>query len=188
MKVSLFGATLLAVLIGAIATTAGATGVHAQSNVCQTNPDPVDPADPSIIVSAPVANDSVTSPIHVTGQARVFEAVVSLTLFDENGDEIVSTTTMAAEGQVLSAFSADMSFSVTTDTPACLWVFESSARDGEPVNVVQVPLSLSAGTTLPPTGSGGALTSASLAWVVTAFAIAGAGLVGAGALARRRMS
>jgi len=183
MKISIAGATLLAVLI---ATVFSANGTSAQSNVCQSNPSPVDAADPSIIVTAPAANAAVTSPIHVTGQARVFEAVVSLTLFDAAGDEIVSTTAMAAEGQTLSPFSTDVAFSVTSDTPACLWVFESSARDGSPVNVVQIPLSLRPAGGLPETGSGGSTAPASFVWLAVALAIAGAGLMGSGALARRR--
>lgn len=182
MKASIAGAILLAVLI---ATAVGASGVSAQSNVCQTNPGPVDAADPSITVTAPAANAAVTSPIHVTGQARVFEAVVSLTLFDAAGDEVVSTTTMAAEGQTLSSFSTDVAFSVTSDTPACLWVFESSARDGSPVNVVQIPLTLRAGG-LPVVGSGGGTAPASLVWLVAALATTGAGLIGASVLAHRR--
>jgi hypothetical protein len=186
MKVSMVGATLLAVLIGALATAAGAGGVSAQANVCQSNPSPVDAADPSIIVTAPATNAAVTSPIHVTGQARVFEAAVSLTLFDAAGDEIVSTTTMAAEGQTLSPFSTDVAFSVTSDTPACLWVFESSAQDGSPINVVQIPISLRPAGGLPETGSGGSTAPASVVWLVAALAITGAGLIGASALAHRR--
>lgn len=185
MKVSLFGAALLAVLMGVTGTAIGTTGVWAQQNLCQANPSPVDASDPSIIVTAPSANAAVTSPIHVTGQARVFEATVSLTLFNASGGELVSTTTNAAEGQTLSAFSADVAFSVTSDTPACLWVFEASAQDGSPRNVVQVPLTLRAGG-LPLVGSGGATARASLAWLVGALGVAGAGLIGAGLLARRR--
>jgi hypothetical protein len=177
-------AFIVTVLVAAVAAF-GTTAAQAQSNVCQTNPDPVDPADPSIIVSAPAANASAPSPLHVEGQARVFEATVSLALYDAGGDEIVSTTTNAAEGQVLSAFSTDVAFSVSADTPACLWVFEASAQDGSPTNVVQVPLTLRA-TGLPPAGSGAAPEQHSFGWTLAALALAGAGLVGAGAYALRR--
>lgn len=160
-------------------------GASAQAS-CQTNPSPVDGADPSIIVSAPLAGESATSPLRVTGQARVFEATVSLTLYDADGVEITSTTTNAAEGQVLSDFSTDMPFSVTTSTPACLWVFESSARDGSPVNVVQVPLTLSPVGGLPPTGTGAAADAAPmLGWLIAGLALVGVILIGAGKLAMR---
>ncbi len=188
MKVSLFVATLLAGL--AIAWAAlGPASANAQQNVCQTNPSPVDAADPSVIVDEPAAGASVTSPLHVEGQARVFEATVSLTLFDEDGTEIVSTVTNAAEGQTLSPFSTDVAFTVTEETPACLWVFEASAEDGSPVNVVQVPLTLEAddASALPPTGVGGdAISGSQLEWLLAGLALAGAVLIGAGSLLIRR--
>lgn len=184
MKTSVIVA-IVAITIGIFATSLGVGGAHAQQSPCQSNPDPVDASDPSIIVTAPASGATVTSPVHVAGQARVFEATVSLTLFDANGDEITSTTTNAAEGQVLSAFSTDVSFSVTSDTPACLWVFESSAKDGSPVNVVQVPLTLRA-TGLPPTGSGGPTSAVPmLGWLIAGLAFAGTGLIAAGRLGKR---
>lgn len=185
MKTSVIVA-IVTITIGIFAPSLGVGSAGAQQNVCQPNPSPVDASDPSIIVTAPASGATVTSPVHVAGQARVFDATVSLTLFDANGDEIVSTTTNAAEGQTLSAFSTDVSFTVTSDTPACLWVFESSARDGSPVNVVQVPLTLRP-TGLPPTGSGGPANAAPvLGWLIAGLALAGAALVAAGRLASSR--
>lgn len=190
MKYPILAALFIAAL-GAFATSSG-SAVHAQQNVCQTNPSPVDSADPSIIVTAPVANASVTSPLHVTGQARVFEATVSLKLVDATGNELVATTTQSAEGQVLSPFSADVAFSVTSSSSACLWVYEVSAKDGSPVNVVQVPLTLTVATTptaapvLPSTGMGGTSESGQVAWLIGALAIAGFGVTG-GAVAVRRV-
>ena len=190
MKLSLVAALFVA--LGILATMLGGGAALAQQNVCGTNPDPVDATDPSIIVTAPIANASVTSPLHVTGQARVFEATVSLKLVDATGNELVATTTQAAEGQVLSPFSADVSFSVTSSSSACLWVYEVSAKDGSPVNVVQVPLTLTVATTptaapvLPSTGMGGTSESGQVAWLIGALAIAGFGVTG-GAVAVRRV-
>lgn len=186
MKALLVGIGLAVTVLVALVTTMSSAGVHAQQNVCQPNPSPVDPADPSVIVASPAANDSVTSPVHVAGQARVFEANVSLTLFDASGAELVSTFTTAAEGQTLSPFSTDVTFSVTSSTPACLWVFETSAQDGSPVNVVQVPLTLLP-PGLPATGAAAQTASSSLPWWLAAgLGIAGAGLLGGGWLMRHR--
>jgi hypothetical protein len=33
-------------------------------------------------------------------------------------------------------------FTVTQETDACLWVYEASARDGQPIHVLQVPVRL----------------------------------------------
>lgn len=176
---------LAALFIATFAVAASGGGAaHAQQNACPTNPSPVDATDPSIIVTAPAANASATSPLHVEGQARVFEATVSLKLIRSGGGEI-DMTTQAAEGGVLSPFSADISFSVSAADSACLWVYEVSARDGSPTNVVQIPLTLNPSAGLPSTGTGVASASTHLAWLMGALAIAGAGLTGVAVVARR---
>jgi hypothetical protein len=111
-------------------------------NVCQTNPSPVNPADPNIVVQSPQPGDAVASPFVVSGLARVFEAQVSVTLYGDLGGVIAETQTLAAEGQVLSPFETELSFAVSREQPACLWVFQVSAKDGSSIDVVQVPLAL----------------------------------------------
>lgn len=185
MRIAVFVGMLLGIMFGAVALIPIS---HAQQNACQSNPCPVDSSDPSIIVSAPAPNARVmASPIRVSGQARVFEATVSLTLYDVSGNEIGSTTTNAAEGGVLSPFSGDVSFSTDSNTAACLWVFEVSARDGSPTNVVKIPLILNAAG-LPSTGSGAGRTGDQAAfWIIGALAIVGVvGSAGALSTARRR--
>ncbi len=183
MRTALFSIAFLFAAIGALATV-GTPGAHAQQSACKPNPSPVNASDPSIIVTAPAAGASASSPIRVTGQARVFEATVSLTLYDGSGAEIASTTTNAAEGQVLSPFSTDVSYTGATLASACLWVFEASARDGSPVNVVQIPLGAAG---LPTTGSGGrGDLGHSIAWLFGGLTVAGAALAAGGWLAFRR--
>jgi len=184
MKATLL-ALVLSIFVGAFAAL-GAPGAQAQQNVCKPNPSPVSASDPSIIVTAPTAGAAVSGSLHIAGQARVFEATVSITLYDANGAEIVSTTTNAAEGQVLSPFSKDLAFLVAAPVPACLWVFEVSARDGSPVNVVQIPLTLGAAG-LPSTGSGGLGSSGHpVAWLFGGLAVAGAAVAAGAWLASRR--
>jgi hypothetical protein len=143
-----------------------------------------------MIVDSPAAGATVTSPLTVTGQARVFEANVVLTLFDASGNEIATTNGLAAEGGVLSPFSIDITFSVSADTEACLWVYESSAQDGSPINVVQVPLTLSAALSpaaAPTTGTGGADdSSVPPAVLLAGLAAVAIALIATGAFVRRR--
>jgi hypothetical protein len=166
--------------------TAGALGspgaAYGQESVCQANPSPVNASDPSIIVTSPTSGSAVASPIQVAGQARVFEATVSVKLLDSSGGVLADTTTQAAEGQTLSPFSASVSFSVPTSTSACLWVFEVSAKDGSPVNVVQIPLTLQP-VALPPGGAGHS--GQAPHWPVALLAAAGIVLAGSAMLVRR---
>jgi hypothetical protein len=111
-------------------------------NVCQTNPSPVNPADPNIIVRSPEQGAVVTSPLRISGQARVFEAQFNVTLYGELGGVIAETTGMTEQGQVLSPFQVELTFAVSREQPACLWVYDLSAKDGSRMDVVQVPIAL----------------------------------------------
>ncbi len=137
---------VIALLFAATALLAGivaAAPVYAQNGVCPENPDPVDPADPMVIVDTPADTDQVASPISVSGQAAVFEANVRLTLFDAAGNELVDTFTTAESAPPgLHPFATEIEFTVADTQQGCLRVFEESAVDGSPINVVQVELTL----------------------------------------------
>jgi hypothetical protein len=153
------GAALLAAVLVALAFAQfpkTPSPVIAQTSPCPANPSPPNAADPSIIVERPSAGARVTSPVQVSGRARVFEAQVSITIYDGSARPIVNTFTMAREGGVLSPFSASVAFTVAREQAGCIRVFETSARDGSPINVVQIPVTL-ATMTPPGTGSGGLL-------------------------------
>jgi hypothetical protein len=114
------------------------------AEVCQPNPDPA--AGDVVQVDAPVASDSVTSPVTVSGRIVAFEAQFNIAIFDASGDIIVDVPARSAEGQVLSPFNAEVFFDISEDTPACIWVYDVSGADGTtPVNVVQIPVTLQPG-------------------------------------------
>ena len=186
MKAAPLTAALFLGLISVAVVAPMATTASAQQNVCQPNPSPVDADDPSIIVTSPSADDSVTSPLTVAGEAHAFEGTVQLALFDASGNEIASTFTMAAGVPPRIPFSDTIEFSVTEPVEACLWVFEYSAKTGDPVNVVQIALTLQPAS-LPSTG--GATPDAghgSVRPLVATLAALGAGTAAAGLLLRRR--
>src|SRR5581483_1923488 len=64
----------------------------------------------NIKVATPKDGDTLVSPFLISGQARVFEAVVSFRLKDGNGKIIVQGTAMAKEGQTFSPFSYSVAF------------------------------------------------------------------------------
>lgn len=139
-----------------VITTMSAAASAQGSAVCPANPSPPDAADPSIIVDQPSDGDNATSPLTIAGDARVFEANVRITLFDAAGSVLEDTLTTAAEGApALAPFATEIDFDVDKETPACVRVFEESARDGSPRNVVQVEVNLGPATTPPSAGGGG---------------------------------
>lgn len=144
---SAFAIVLLVLVVRVATPRSSVASPLAQPNVCAPNPSPPATTPPSIRVDAPLPAARVTSPVTVSGEARVFEATVSLSLRDSQNREIASGFTTASAGApAFGTFSTPFAFFVAAETAACLWVFEESAADGSPRNVVQVPLTLLPGT------------------------------------------
>jgi hypothetical protein len=98
---------------------------------------------PAITVASPPISAQVSSPVTVSGTADVFEAVVSVRVLDAAGNEIARTFTKASCGTgCRGGFSVPVAYSITHVQPGTLEVFESSAKDGSPVNVQSIPVTL----------------------------------------------
>ncbi|HEV8573715.1 MAG TPA: Gmad2 immunoglobulin-like domain-containing protein [Dehalococcoidia bacterium] len=108
--------------------------------VCAENPDPAN--DEQVQVDEPLGGDPVSSPLTVRGRVAAFEATFQITIFDASGKVLGDTQGMSSEGQTLAPFEEEITFSVTQETPACLWVYEKSARDGASIHVLQTPVRL----------------------------------------------
>jgi Immunoglobulin-like domain of bacterial spore germination len=157
MKTLLLLATLPALLLLAAwgNNPVVATSPSQITSVCPPNPDPATPDTNQ--VDAPTAGTRITSPVIVRGRILAFEAVFKVTIFGAAGNQIADARGMSAEGTALSPFEVQVPFSVTAETPACMWVYAPSARDGSPSNVIQIPLTLlpaAAAGGLPGTGGG----------------------------------
>ncbi|GIW19611.1 MAG: hypothetical protein KatS3mg064_2768 [Tepidiforma sp.] len=120
-------------------TPAGPTTVQ-MTGVCPPNPDPA-PANVAV-VTQPAPNASVTSPLTVTGMVEAFEATFQAELLDAQQNQLAHVVGMAQQGQVLSPFSVQLTFSVNQPTPGCLRVYQQSARDGSDTKIVLVPVVL----------------------------------------------
>jgi hypothetical protein len=100
---------------------------------------------PAIIVTSPLPGATVASPVEVSGTADVFEATVSLRLLDANGHELATDFTNATCGSgCRGRFATTVAYEVDHDQQGTLEVFESSAKDGSAINVVSVPVTLTA--------------------------------------------
>jgi immunoglobulin-like protein involved in spore germination/sporulation and spore germination protein len=98
---------------------------------------------PAIVVTAPAIGAAVSSPVVVKGTANVFEATVSLRILDARGREIVKSFTTATCGTGCRGdYSKAIRFSVSEGQPGTIVVFEASAQDGRPINVVRIPVTL----------------------------------------------
>jgi germination protein M len=98
---------------------------------------------PAILVESPTLGATVSSPLRVTGTANVFEAVFRINIVDSDGLIIADERVQASSGTGTRGI-----FDVTVKYPSghagrgSLIVFENSAKDGTPTNVVEIPLVL----------------------------------------------
>jgi hypothetical protein len=98
---------------------------------------------PAILVESPSIGERVDNPVTVSGTANVFEATVSLRILNARGKEIARTFTTATCGTGCRGdYSASVSYRVDREQAGVIEVFESSAEDGRPINVVRIPVTL----------------------------------------------
>jgi germination protein M len=96
---------------------------------------------PAIFVASPAVNDTVSSPLRVNGTANTFEAAFMLQILDADGTTLIEQPMMATSGSgTRGTFDEMIEFDAQPGSQITLRVFESSAKDGSAVNVVEIPL------------------------------------------------
>ncbi|HEU0057051.1 MAG TPA: Gmad2 immunoglobulin-like domain-containing protein [Gaiella sp.] len=97
---------------------------------------------PQILVESPLPGDTVRSPIRLRGTANVFEATVSIDVRGANGKLLKRTFTTATSGTgTRGTFDTEVALPDGTG-PVTVVAYESSAEDGRPLHVVELPLQL----------------------------------------------
>jgi len=96
----------------------------------------------NIIVSAPSPDQKITSPANISGQARVFENVVSYRVVDSSGKILASgnTTAKASKTGDYSDFSISVTFPTPTTSDGKVEVYQVSAKDGSEIDKVSIPV------------------------------------------------
>lgn len=95
---------------------------------------------PLIFVESPAPFDTVGSPLRITGTANVFEAVFMIRLQAANGDVLYEHNAMATSGTgTRGTFDVTVEFDVPPGE-GMLTLWEPSAKDGSPTNVVEIPV------------------------------------------------
>jgi spore germination protein GerM len=98
---------------------------------------------PAILVESPLPGDDVTSPFHVTGTANTFEAGLQLRLTGPDGAVLFDHFGTATSGTgTRGTYDETVTFTTAGHGTGTLRVFESSAKDGSEINVVEIPVAL----------------------------------------------
>jgi hypothetical protein len=98
----------------------------------------------AILILQPGQAASVTSPVHVTGEADpTFEQNLVIQITDQNGGVLVTTpTTIQVEAGQRGPYAVDVEFSTPADQPGRISVFSTSARDGGLIHLASVEVTL----------------------------------------------
>jgi DNA-binding transcriptional regulator YdaS (Cro superfamily) len=100
---------------------------------------------PAILVESPLSSQRVTSPLRVIGTANTFEATFEYELTDPDGLIVSENFVTATSGSgTRGTFDFTIDFATERDGLGELIVFERSAKDGSRINLVEIPLWMSA--------------------------------------------
>jgi hypothetical protein len=96
-----------------------------------------------VAVYQPRSGATVTRDLQITGAGRTYEANVSWRLFDSTGRQVASGNfTGGSSGPLWGAFDTHIAIPASVSGNVTLEVLEFSARDGSPVGVTQIPLTV----------------------------------------------
>jgi hypothetical protein len=97
--------------------------------------------EPAIWVTAPFSGEKITSPLKVSGSARVFEGTVTLRLVTEDGTKLAETFTTATAGAPeRGSFETSLVFPKPAAPKGYLEVFWYSPEDGSEQDKVKIPV------------------------------------------------
>ena len=98
---------------------------------------------PAILVESPLPEAQVKSPLRLTGTANTFEATFQYELVDSGGKIVAKHFVTATSGSgTRGTFDFTVEYPAGHSGPGKLVVYESSAKDGSRIHVLEIPLQL----------------------------------------------
>ena len=91
-------------------------------------------------ISSPLINQEINSPVLIGGQSDTFEGNVRIKIKDDNGTLLADTFTMGGAYGTLQPFHKEVSYDYPTTSKGTVEIFEDSAKDGEEINKVIIPV------------------------------------------------
>ena len=107
---------------------------------CSASP-PVSQSE-NIRVTEPAPHQTVSSPVTIRGEARLFESTFSYRIRDENGTILMEDHAMANSPDVgeFGPFTVHTSFRHPLGKKGMVEVFDYSAKDGSEQDMVRIPV------------------------------------------------
>ena len=106
-------------------------------------PGPVTSAKGAITLKSPLVNETLRSPVTISGDASVFEANLAWRISDTSGRvlaEGITTASLGAPGR--GTFSVTANYTVAAETIGFVEVYSRSPKDGNIDEIVRIPVTL----------------------------------------------
>lgn len=112
-------------------------------------------AGPNITVELPTQDQKVSGGFVLKGKARTFENTVNYRVVGEGGEQVAEGNLMAiGDVGMMNPFTTEVTLPRNYTGRATLEVFQYSARDGRPIDVIKIPIAV---RSLPATANDGAM-------------------------------
>lgn len=98
---------------------------------------------PAIFVESPTPGQAAGNPVRLTGTANTFEAAFMVRILGRDGSTIVEVPAMATSGTgTRGTFDVTVPYPLAAGGPGAVVVYEQSAQDGSPINLIEIPVTL----------------------------------------------
>lgn len=99
----------------------------------------------NIHISTPIQGDTITSPVKISGEVRVFENQFNIRVKDSDGKVLVEESAMGSNGDMgqFNPFEKDVAYSTPSTPEGTIEVFDYSAKDGTEIDKVTIPIKFS---------------------------------------------
>lgn len=98
---------------------------------------------PAILVRHPVPGQTVPRTVRLSGTSNTFEATMRVRVVDSKGKTLAEKSLMATSGSgTRGTFASSITYPAGHPGPGRIVFFESSAKDGTEINVVEIPVTL----------------------------------------------
>ncbi len=96
----------------------------------------------NIVVTAPEPNSTITSPVTITGSARVFENTVNVAFRDTEGTTKIQEIAIARAPDIgqFGDFAITIHYNFSATKEGTIEVFSLSAKDGSEIDTVVIPV------------------------------------------------
>jgi hypothetical protein len=119
-----------------------AVNTTANTNIQAEQAGPLTSESGNVIVESPLANEAISSPLKISGQARVFENQLNYRLNDGGGSILAqgNMTAGSLEAGQFGQFSVEVNYLKPKSGQGTLEVFDYSAKDGSEADKVTIPV------------------------------------------------